>query len=434
MLLDWLGYGLVALAVLGCAIVVAIIFILLYLMGQHLALRRAGLACEEQQLARPLPSHDALPHIVIQIPVFNEGALVERAIAAAVQLDWPSDKLHVQICDDSTDGTSELALAAARRAVAASFDVVVIHRPERSEYKAGALKNAMAKTEHDYFAIFDVDFVPPPDFLRRCMTVLLADPTLGFVQARMEFLNADENALTRAQALVLDFHYGFEQATRSWANHLLPFNGSCGIWRRAAIEDAGGWAGDTLLEDWDLSYRAWIRGWRGTFLNTVTAPGELPVALGAWMSQQRRWASGGGEVALKMFPTFRDIHDLSRRDYWNALIPLGTWLAYAIVSATFIVAVAAILLRPSSALILGLTVYAVYASITVAVFAIMVVANRTVRRNTPLTRIILDFPLVACLTFYIAWANLRALPGTLLGRRRIFVRTPKWGSTADRGP
>ena len=427
MLLDWLGQGLVALTLSGCVSLIVVTLGLLYLLSLHLALRRKCLAQEARALAHPLPPDAALPHVVVQIPVFNEGLMVERAIASAAQLDWPQGKLHIQVCDDSTDETTDLARAAAQRAARAGTDVVIIRRPDRSEFKAGNLKNAMAQSDHAYFAIFDADIVQPPDFLRRCMTVLLAAPELAFVQARPDFLNADDNALTRAQAILLNYHYGFEQATRSWAGHVLPFNGSCGIWRRAAIEAGGGWQGDTLLEDWDLSYRAWMRGWRGTFVTAVTAAGELPVTVDAWTSQQRRWATGGGQVARKVLLSFRGVGNLSLRDYGNALMPLATWLGYLLFSATLFAGAAAMLLRPSQAWMLGWTMFAVFASAAAVLCALMLVANRTVRRKATVTRIVLDFPMVLMLCLYISWANLRSLPGTLLGRPRAFVRTPKRG-------
>jgi cellulose synthase/poly-beta-1,6-N-acetylglucosamine synthase-like glycosyltransferase len=357
---------------------------------------------------------------------------VERAVAGAAQLDWPRDKLHVQVCDDSTDGTTELARAAAERANAAGVDVAVIRRADRSEFKAGNLRNAMAHTRHDYFAIFDVDYVAPPDFLRRCMAALLADPGLAFVQARIDYLNPGESALTRAQAIQLDQHSGLEQATRSWAGQPVPFNGTCGVWRRAAIEQAGGWRGDTLSEDWDLSYRAWAKGWRSAFLVTVTAAGELPAGFGAWASQQRRWAAGAGEVGRRMLPAARQAFGRSLGEAAGALLPFATWLAHAMFAATLIVAAAAMLLRPASAVALGVAVYVVLAAAILALFAAVVVVDRTLARNTPVARLLLDFPMVLLLQLYTSWAILCSLPGTLFGRERVFVRTPKRGSSLDR--
>ena len=427
MLLDWLGQGMVVLTVVGSLILCLVIVAMANLLRRHLALRPQGLAMEARWLARPLPPDDALPHVVVQIPVFNEGAIVERAVASAARLDWPIDKLHIQICDDSDDATTELARAAAQRAGAAGIDIAVVRRPDRSEFKAGNLKHAMAQTGHDYFAIFDVDFVPAPDFLRRCMAVLLAEPGFGFVQARIDFLNANENALTRAQAIMLDYHYGFDLATRSWAQQVVHFNGSGGIWRRAAIEAAGGWSGDTLLEDWDLSFRAWLKGWRGVVITSVTAAGELPAGLGALMLQRRRWAAGGTQVAWKMLPLLAG-NRTSLAQHWNGLLHLASSFAHSGFAATLIVAIAAMVLRPSSALMLGAMLYAVLAGASVLLFAGAIVTYRIVRRRTSWTRFVLDFPLVLMLNLYTSWAILQSLPGALLGRSHIFERTPKRGT------
>ncbi len=428
MMLEWLGLALVGVTLVGCAILFMVVFCLVYLLRIHLRLRREGVALEARLLARPLPPDHVLPHVVVQIPVFNEGAIVERAISSAALLDWRKDRLHIQVCDDSTDATTGLARAAADRARAAGVDVVVLHRDDRIEFKAGALNEARQRTDHDYFVIFDVDYVPSPDFLRRCMAVLLAEPKLAFVQARPDFLNAGENALTRAQAILLDFHFGLEQATRSWSQKIVPFSGTCGIWRRAAIDAAGGWRGDTLSEDWDLSYRAFLKGWRGVFLATVTVPGELPATLRHWITQQKRWAAGVGEVTRRMIPALLFNHSMSPEERRGALFPLGTWLGYLLFAATFFSAVAAMLLAPSIALMLGLIVYAAFASMAVTLFVLMLVANRFLRRATPLGSFVLDFALALALSIYISWANFQSLPATLFGRRRVFVRTPKQGS------
>jgi cellulose synthase/poly-beta-1,6-N-acetylglucosamine synthase-like glycosyltransferase len=436
MILDWLGGAFVALTLFGCVILAISVLGMIYLLWLHLALRERGIASETRRLAHPLPPDGELPHVVVQIPVFNEGAIVERGIANAAGLDWPKDRLHIQVCDDSTDSTTELAQAAARQAAGIGIDVAVLHRDDRRDFKAGALRAAMAATPHDYFAILDVDYIPAPDFLRRSMAALTSEPNFAFVQARPDFLNANENALTRAQAIILDFHYGLEQPTRSWANHALPFNGTCGIWRRAAIEAGGGWHGDTVTEDWDLSYRAMLKGWRGVFLATVAVPGELPTKPAAWITQQKRWAAGIGEVSRKVLPALLSHRNLSRKERWGALFPLGTWFGGVMFPATFFFAAVAMLLMPSAALFLGLTVYAAFVAAAVALFALTLVANKFLRRTTPLASFVLDFVIVLGLLIYIIWANFRSLPATLVGRRRVFMRTPKEGSmlSAGRGP
>ena len=423
-MLDSLGIVLVWLTFAGCIVLILVVLWLVYTLRVHLAMRREAMEVEARLLAHRLPRDEALPHVVVQIPVFNEGAIVKRAIASCAALDWPRDRLHIQVCDDSTDGTTELALEAAR--LTAGVDCAVLHRSDRADYKAGALRDAMDRSEHDYFAILDVDYVPAPDFLRRCMAVLLAEPKLAFVQARPDFLNARASMFTRAQAIILDYHYGIEQTMRSWSGPAVPFNGTCGIWRRAAIEAGGGWRGDTLTEDWDLTYRALLKGWRGLFMATVTVPGELPVKWSAWFSQQKRWATGVGQVAWRILPTLLFNRRLSSGARWGAMSPLVTWLGYLSFSATVLLALAAMLVRPSLAL--GLIVYAVAVALAIALFALMLSANRFLRTGTRIGSFIVDFPAVLALSAYISWANLQSLPATFSSRPRTFVRTPKQGS------
>ena len=429
-MLEWLGLTLVGLTIVGSCILVIVAVWMAYTLRTHFSLRHEALALETRLLAHPLPLDDRLPHVVVQIPVFNEGAVVGRAIASCSALDWPRDKLHIQICDDSTDETTGLAKDAMASASATGINIAICHRDNRSGFKAGALHAAMAATSFEYFAILDVDYVPAPDFLRRCMAVLIAEPTLAFVQARPDYLNPRASMFTRAQAIILDYHYGIEQTTRSWSGPAVPFNGTCGIWRRAAIEAGGGWRGDTLTEDWDLTYRALLNGWRGQFLSTVTVPGELPTSLTAWFTQQKRWATGVGQVAWRTLPALVRNRRVSGTSRWGAMLPLVAWLGYLTFSATILLALTAMMLQPSTALTLGLIVYATVVALAVALFALMLAANRFLRPRTAITSFIVDFPAALALAAYISWANLRSLPGTLTGRPREFVRTPKQGSTA----
>lgn len=309
----------------------------------HVRHRERALAREAEVLALPLP--EDLPHIAVQIPVFNEAGVVARAIDAAARLDWPRDRLHVQVLDDSTDETGDLARAAA--AGHPGLPITILHRDDRADFKAGALKAGMAALPQcEFFAILDADYIPPPDFLRRTMKPLMSDQRLAFSQARIDYLNADQNTLTRIQSIILDAHFAIEQATRSWAGHPLPFNGTCGIWRRAAIEAAGGWRGDTLTEDLDLSYRAWLAGWRGAFLVTVTVPGELPATREAWTLQQRRWQTGSGEIARRMFKILFAARGMGPGPIAGALLQLATWWSTPLVYCTVPVAVLAGLLTP----------------------------------------------------------------------------------------
>ncbi|MFI5001915.1 MAG: glycosyltransferase [Reyranellales bacterium] len=305
-----------------CLLLAAFIGSLLYMVVLHHRLKPAGLDREETLLLTPLPPETELPHVVVQIPSFNEGPVVRRGVEAAAHLDWPRDKLHIQVLDDSTDETAEIARAVAAELRAEGLDVVALQRTDRSGFKGGALQEAMQQTPYNYFAIFDVDYVPPPDFLRRCMRVFVAEPDTAFVQARFDFLNPHENALTEMQMVTLDAHLGIEQATRSWAGHPLPFNGTCGIWQRAAIEAGGGWKGDTVTEDLDLTYRGWIKGWRGIFLTSVAVPGELPADSKTWLRQQQRWQDGFRHVSMRMFPAILRSRDIQPSAKAAALLHL----------------------------------------------------------------------------------------------------------------
>jgi cellulose synthase/poly-beta-1,6-N-acetylglucosamine synthase-like glycosyltransferase len=268
----------------------------------HRRYMRAGLARERDLLNHKLPTDDELPDVLIQIPTFNEGEMIWRVLAAVTNIDWPHDRLRIQVLDDSTDESAEIARLAVREFQNQGNNVALIHRETRSGFKAGALKAGLAYSIEPYVVIFDADYVPSSDFLRKCMPALLADPNLAFAQARCDFLNANDNWLTRAQRVLLNCHFAVEQVTRDWAGQILPFNGTCGIWRRAAIYSAGGWQGDTLTEDLDLSYRAQLAGKRGIFLASVTVPGELPNTRKVWLKQQLRWNMGFAQNARKLLP------------------------------------------------------------------------------------------------------------------------------------
>lgn len=240
------------------------------------------------------------PRVTVQLPIFNERFVVERLIEAACKLDYPQDALSIQVLDDSTDETTVLARQQTAINRAQGINIELIHRVDRVGYKAGALAEGLRVASGEYIVIFDADFVPPPDFLRQLIPYLVSDPGLGMVQARWGHLNDTYNLLTRGQALFLDGHFVVEQTTRSRSGLLFNFNGSAGIWRRACIEEAGGWQGDTLSEDLDLSYRAQMKGWRFAFVPDVVAPAEIPPQIAALKQQQYRWARGSIQVLRKL--------------------------------------------------------------------------------------------------------------------------------------
>jgi cellulose synthase/poly-beta-1,6-N-acetylglucosamine synthase-like glycosyltransferase len=266
--------------------------------------RRAGV-----RVARSAP--EPLPKVAVQLPIFNERRVVTRLIDAAAALDYPADRLDLQVLDDSTDETTALAAEAVARHRARGVPIRLLHRERRAGFKAGALAAGLVATDASLIAVFDADFVPRPDFLR-CMVPHFADPGVGMAQARWGHLNRGDSALTAAQAVMLDSHFLLEHAVRMERRLFFNFNGTAGVWRRAAIEAAGGWSHDTLTEDLDLSYRAQLAGWTFVFDPTVETPAELPADMEALKSQQRRWAKGSIQTARKLLPAV-----------WRSRLPLG---------------------------------------------------------------------------------------------------------------
>ena len=249
----------------------------------------------------PALRNDAnLPAVTVQLPLYNEKAVVARLLGAVTSMEYPRDRLHIQVLDDSTDETAEMAKTEVERYRTEGFSVDWIHRENRTGFKAGALQNGMERDRHgELVAIFDADFVPNPDFLLRVVPCF-KDPKVGMTQVRWGHLNEEKSLLTRLQSLFLDGHFVMESETRDRAGLFLTFNGTAGVWRRTCIEDAGGWQSDTLTEDLDLSYRAQLAGWKFRFLNECVTPAELPASVEAFKSQQSRWTRGAAETLLKL--------------------------------------------------------------------------------------------------------------------------------------
>jgi len=254
---------------------------------------------------------DQLPPVTIQLPIYNEQHVVLRLLDSVAALDYPPEKLHIQVLDDSDDSTTRLIAEHIRHIshLQPSLRIDHIRRPDRSGYKAGALAYGLTQTDDTFVAIFDADFVPEPNFLQRTIPPLYQQELLAVVQTRWGHLNRTANALTQAQALSIDAHFLIEQAGRNAANWPLPFNGTGGVWRVAAIQDAGGWSAETLTEDLDLSMRAQLRGWRALLLPDVVVPGELPPQLAAYRQQQIRWAQGSSQNLRRLLlPLWRSSH------------------------------------------------------------------------------------------------------------------------------
>ena len=250
---------------------------------------------------QPDAQFDTLPLVTIQLPLYNEMYVVDRLVEAVCRIDYPRDRMEIQVLDDSTDETTEIAELAVRRFAAQGLDIKYIHRTDRSGYKAGALHEGLRVANGRFIAIFDADFIPNPDFLQQTIHYF-TNPKIAMVQTRWGHVNEDYSLLTKIQAILLDAHFVLEHGSRNRGGCFFNFNGTAGIWRREAIADAGGWQHDTLTEDLDLSYRAQLRGWKFVFLPNLVSPAELPVEMNSFKSQQHRWAKGSIQTCRKLLP------------------------------------------------------------------------------------------------------------------------------------
>lgn len=284
-----------------------------------LARRRPGVPARQRETIAAFQRRatDAdWPIVTTQLPVFNELSVVERLIDAVATMDYPRDRHEIQVLDDSTDGTRDVIDDAVERWRARGVDIKVVRRADRAHYKAGALANGLTTARGEFIAIFDADFLPNPMFLRNMIPLALAEQDIGCAQGRWGHLNQNETWITQAVALGMDGHFAVEQPARAWNDMLLNFNGTAGLWRRAAIEapNVGGWSGDTVTEDLDLSYRAQLAGWKIVFHLDEEAPAEIPADVDALKAQQRRWATGSIQTARKLLgPVWRSRRPLSTK-------------------------------------------------------------------------------------------------------------------------
>lgn len=378
----------------------------------------------------PAPEQAAVPRVTVQLPVYNERWVVERLIDAACALRWPREALEIQVLDDSTDDSVEIAARAVARQRARGVDIVHLRRPSRTGYKAGALAWGLARAKGELVAIFDADFVPGPDFLERTVPHF-ADPGIGLVQARWGHLNRGLSTLTEAQAVLLDAHFTVEHVARSGSGLLFNFNGTAGVWRRRAIEDAGGWSADTLCEDLDLSYRAQLAGWRFRYLPEVVVEAELPVDMPAFKRQQHRWAKGSVQTCLKLLPTVlrAPLTLKQRREAFFHLTGNFAWLWMIVLTLLLPPAILARSAQGLADLLFVDAPFFVLGSLSVATF--FMDAQRWTGRT--LGARLLRLPAVLALGIGMAVTGARGVVEALVGHRSAFVRTPKVGAAGRRG-
>lgn len=372
---------------------------------------------------KPIPILEApldydWPQVTVQLPIYNERYVVERLIESVAALDYPPDRLHIQVLDDSTDVTRDIVAHLVATLQRSGIDIHHIRRTDRQGYKGGALAHGMQSVKGDFIAIFDADFLPPPEFLKRTLPYFDLDADTGCVQTRWGHLNRENSWLTRTQANGIDGHFIIEQETKSQAGLFLNFNGTAGIWRRQCIQDAGGWHHDTLTEDLDLSYRAQLRGWKIRFLPHITTPAELPKHISAFKSQQFRWAKGSIQTAKKML-----------RYLWRSSQPLvvkieGTiHLTHYAVHPLMLINLLLILPLLLSRNFL-LYFYPVFA--LAAIGPMFMYLSAMGERKVPFSRRIFSLVMLVLLGMGLSLNNTRAVAEAFIGIQTPFRRTPKY--------
>lgn len=373
-----------------------------------------------------------LPRITVQLPLFNEMYVAERIIDACAALHYPADRLDIQVLDDSTDETRDLVAAVVARHAAAGVRIVHLHRDDRTGFKAGALEAGLAVAEGELVAVFDADFVPRPDCLRR-MVDHFTDERVGMVQMRWSHINRDYSLLTRVQSIMLDGHFVVEQSARNRSGAFFNFNGTAGMWRREAIAWSGGWQHDTLTEDTDLSFRAQLCGWRFVYLLDDDVPSELPVDMNAFKAQQRRWAKGLIEVAIKLLPRVWRDPRLTLAQRCELFFRLTGNVSAPLIIVMALLNLPVLIVRYNQGLSHLLLLDApilVFSTLSVAVFY---AAGQVYLDPRGWRRRMLYLPLVMAVGIGLSFSNAKAVLEALLGIRSGFVRTPKYRieSTGD---
>ncbi len=370
------------------------------------------------------------PRVTIQLPMYNEQYVARRVIEKACQIDYPADRLQIQVLDDSTDETVDIARNTVERMRLAGHDIVYLRRDHRTGYKAGALEEGLKTATGEFVCIFDADFVPPRQILRETIDYF-ADPSLGMVQARWDHINRDHSLLTKTQAILLDGHFMIEHTARNRSGRFMSFNGTAGLWRKSCIASAGGWQHDTLTEDLDLSYRAQLRGWKFVFLPNLLSPAELPPEMNAFKSQQYRWAKGGAQTCKKLLPKILRSR-LPLKIKVEAFFHLTSCVVYIFMVLLTLLLFPALYLKLSLFRdgILGRVAFdaSLFLIATCSPSTFYLASQREIFHTW--ADKIKFLPLLMALGIGIALSNARAALAGFFGKPSEFVRTPKFGVAA----
>jgi cellulose synthase/poly-beta-1,6-N-acetylglucosamine synthase-like glycosyltransferase len=418
-MLEFLGYLIFSLYM------VALVYVTIFcLMQIHLLLKYNKAKRSPKDNIAEL---EVLPMVTVQLPVYNERYVIERLIDQIIKLDYPKEKLEIQILDDSSDETTDLARAKVEHYRSLGYDIHLVRRPVRSGFKAGALQYGLERCKGEFVAIFDADFLPRPQFLRSTLGYF-TNPEIGVVQTKWEHLNQDYSIITELQAFQLNVHFTVEQVGREHAGYFLQFNGTAGVWRKETITDAGGWQADTLTEDLDLSFRAQLHGWKIHYIESLGSPAELPAEMNGLKSQQFRWMKGGAETAKKMIPTvWRS--DLGWSKKFHATVHLLSSAVFLFVFALGIFSV------PLIFFLSYLKIDPIYMSIfligMLSIISVYYVAN--VRSSwddiSPFRawiKFLFLFPLFLALSMGLSLHNSIAVIQGYIGKKSAFIRTPKF--------
>ncbi len=382
----------------------------------------------KEETPKPKVWFKELPPVTVQLPIFNEMYVTERLVDAVCKLDYPRHLLEIQVLDDSTDETVEIARRKVAEKRAEGFDITFIHRTDRTGYKAGALENGLRHTKNEFVAVFDADFLPRADFLQQTIH-FFANPHIGMVQARWDHINRDWSWLTRIQAIMLDAHFVLEHTARNRSGRFFNFNGTAGIWRKQAITDGGGWQHDTLTEDLDLSYRSQLKGWEFVYLKDLASPSELPGDINAFKTQQHRWAKGGVQTALKLLPTI-----------WSSKVPLkikmeathhlGNYVSFLGMVLVCLLILPSMIARQEMGWLKDLKWADAFVLIGAFCSVLVYYGASQIELGKGWAKRFLLFPLMLAVGVGMCLNNAKAVMEALLGHQTGFVRTPKHGLAA----
>jgi len=377
----------------------------------------------------PTPNFDpaTAPKVTVQLPMFNELYVAERIIETCAAFDYPSDKLQIQVLDDSTDETKEIIANKVAEIAAKGINIQHIHRVDRTGYKAGALDAAMDQVEGEFIAIFDADFVPDPNFLKRTMPYF--KDGIGVVQTRWGHLNKSYSLLTELQAFGLNGHFAIEQGGRNANGHFINFNGTAGIWRKACIIDAGGWEHDTITEDLDLSYRAQMKGWKFKYLEDVESPAELPITMSALKSQQHRWMKGGAECFIKMWKRLLTYPGVKFSDRVHGMAHLFNSSVFVFILILSLLSLPVLHIKDSFSdlnIIIQFGAFFILSTVFLAFYYWNSYRDKTGSTFSDIFRFIGRFFQFLTVSMALALSNAVAVIEGYLGIKSSFVRTPKF--------